>query len=295
MRLYLECIPCYLRQVLEAIDMFTDDRVLKEKILREVLETAAAFDADEIGLMTNAKIHRILKKYAPAGDPYKNEKKRMNLVCMEMTDEITATIEGSKNSFETALRIALGGNIIDFGQGNDFTAQKIKSTIEHALTQKLSEVMISRLKENIAKAKKILYIGDNTGEIVFDRIFIEKFFPTDRTIFVVRGGPAMNDATIEDARMIGMTDIVRVITTGLDMQGAILSHCSEEFLKEYEDADLVISKGMGNYEALSSEDKNIFYLLKVKCPVIEDSFRGRYRLGDILVDDLRHLKTGSSF
>jgi len=290
MRLYLECIPCYLRQVLEAMDMFTDDRDLKEKILREVLEAAATFDAEKIGLMTNAKIHRILKKYAPAGDPYKKEKERMNLICMEMADEIAAMIEGSKNPFETALRIALGGNIIDFGQGNDFKAQKIKSTIEYALTQELDEAMIVRLKENIARAKKILYIGDNTGEIVFDRIFIERFFPVDRTIFVVRGGPAMNDATIEDAQMIGMTGIVRVITTGLDMAGTLLPHCSEEFLKEYEDADLIISKGMGNYEALSSEDKNIFYLLKVKCPVIENSFKGRYKLGDIIVDDLRHLK-----
>ena len=290
MRLYLECIPCYLRQVLEAMDMFTDDRDQKEKILREVLEAAATFDAEEIGLMTNAKIHRILKKYAPAGDPYKKEKERMNLICMEMADEIVAMIEGSKNPFETALRIALGGNIIDSGQGNDFKAQKIKSTIEYALMQELDEDMIVRLKENIARAKKILYIGDNTGEIVFDRIFIERFFPADRTIFVVRGGPAMNDATIEDAQMIGMTGIVRVITTGLDMAGALLPHCSEEFLKEYEDADLIISKGMGNYEALSSEDKNIFYLLKVKCPVIENSFKGRYKLGDIVLDDLKYLK-----
>jgi len=290
MRLYLECIPCYLRQVLEAMEMFTDDRDLKEKILREVLEAAADFNTEEIGLMTNAKIHRILKKYAPAGDPYKKEKERMNLICMEMTDEIAAMIEGSKNPFETALRIAIGGNIIDFGQGNDFKAQKIKSTIEYALMQELDGAMIIRLKENIARAKKILYIGDNTGEIVFDRIFIERFFPTDRTIFVVRGGPVMNDATIEDAQMVGMTGIVRVITTGLDMPGTILPHCSEEFLKEYENADLIISKGMGNYEALSSEDKNIFYLLKVKCPVIEDSFKGRYRLGDIIVDDLRYLK-----
>jgi len=290
MRLYLECIPCYLRQVLEAMDMFTDDRDLKEKILREVLEAAATFDAEKTGLMTNAKIHRILKKYAPAGDPYKKEKERMNLICMEMAGEIVAMIEGSKNPFETALRIALGGNIIDSGQGNDFKAQKIKSTIEYALMQELDEAMIVRLKENIARAKKILYIGDNTGEIVFDRIFIERFFPADRTIFVVRGGPTMNDSTIEDAQMIGMTGIVRVITTGLDMVGALLPHCSEEFLKEYEDADLIISKGMGNYEALSSEDKNIFYLLKVKCPVIENSFKGRYKLGDIVLDDLRYLK-----
>ncbi len=293
MKLYLECIPCYIRQVLEAMDMFTDDGSLKEKILKEVLEALADFDTGDAGLMTNAKIQRILKKYAPAGDPYKKEKERMNLICMEMADETAAMIEESKDPFETALRVALGGNIIDFGQGNDFKAQKIKSTIEHALTQELDGDMIIRLKENIAGAKKILYIGDNTGEIVFDRIFIERFFPAGRTIFAVRGGPVMNDATIEDAQMTGMTGIVRVITTGLDMAGAILPYCSEEFLKEYKDADLIISKGMGNYEALSSEDKNIFYLLKVKCSVIEESLKGKYKLGDIVVDDLTYLKNNN--
>jgi damage-control phosphatase, subfamily I len=290
MKLYLECIPCFIRQALEAINMFTDDQELKEKIMREVLRATSTFDAESIGLMTNAKIQRILKKYAHSGDPYKKEKKKMNLICMDMADEVTNIIEDSERPFETALRIAIGGNIIDFGQGNNIEAGKIRGAIKQALGQELDNSTISRLKEEIGKAKKILYIGDNTGEIVFDRIFIEKFFPVDRTVFAVRGGPVMNDATIEDAQITGMADTVKVISTGIDMAGALLPCCSEEFMKEYKEADVIISKGMGNYEALSNEDKNIFFLMKVKCPVIEDSLKGKYRLGDILVDDLKYLK-----
>jgi damage-control phosphatase, subfamily I len=290
MKLYLECIPCFIRQALEAINMFTDDQDLKEKIMREVLRAMSTFDAESIGLMTNAKIQRILKKYAHSGDPYKKEKKKMNLICMDMADEVTNIIEDSERPFETALRIALGGNIIDFGQGNNIEEEKIRDAIRQALGQKLDDLTVKRLEEEIGNAKKILYIGDNTGEIVFDRIFIEKFFPVGRTVFAVRGGPVMNDATIEDARMTGMTDIVKVISTGVDMAGALLPYCSEEFKKEYKEADVIISKGMGNYEALSDEDKNIFFLMKVKCPVIENSLKGKYRLGDILVDDLKYLK-----
>jgi len=290
MKLYLECIPCFIRQALEAINMFTDDQDLKEKIMREVLRATSTFDAESIGLMTNAKIQRILKKYAHSGDPYRNEKKKMNLICMDMADEVTNIIEDAERPFEAALRIALGGNIIDFGQGNNIEEEKIRDAIRQALGQKLDDLTVKRLEEEIGNAKKILYIGDNTGEIVFDRIFIEKFFPVGRTVFAVRGGPVMNDATIEDAQMTGMTDTVKVISTGIDMAGALLPYCSEEFKKEYKEADVIISKGMGNYEALSDEDKNIFFLMKVKCPVIENSLKGKYRLGDILVDDLKYLK-----
>jgi damage-control phosphatase, subfamily I len=290
MKLYLECIPCFIRQALEAINMFTDDQDLKEKIMREVIKAASTFDADSIGLMTNAKIQRILKKYAHSGDPYKKEKEKMNIICMDMADEVINMIEDSGSPFETALRIAIGGNIIDFGQGNNIKAGKIRDAIKQALGQELDNSTVNRLREEIERAEKILYIGDNTGEIVFDRIFIERFFPPGRTIFAVRGGPVMNDATIEDAKMTGMTDTVRVISTGIDMAGALLPYCSEEFMKEYGEADIIISKGMGNYEALSNEDKNIFYLMKVKCPVVEGSLMGKYRLGDILVDDLKYLK-----
>ena len=116
-----------------------------------------------------------------------------------------------------------------------------------------------------------------------DKIFIEKL-PKEKITYVVRGGPALNDATIEDAKMVGMTSIVKVITTGLDMPAAILPLCSKVFLNYYNKSDLVISKGQGNYEALSEEEKNIFFLLKIKCPVIAKSFKDRYKVGDIVVD-----------
>ena len=283
MKLYLECIPCYIRQAFEAAQMATDDKKLQEEILRASLVAASKFNTDKIGLLTHAKIQKAIKKIAPTDDPYKEAKEKINSMCIDMSDEIRKVIANSKDCFETSLRIALAGNIIDFGQGTNFSRNIIEHTIDASLHQNLDKNKVEILRENINKAEKILYIGDNTGEIVFDKIFIEQL-PRDKITFVVRGGPAMNDSTMEDAKSVGMTDVVKVITTGLDMPAAILPLCSKKFLSEYKKSDLIIAKGQGNYEALSDEEKNIFFLLKIKCPVIAKSFNGKYKVGDIVVD-----------
>ena len=125
------------------------------------------------------------------------------------------------------------------------------------------------LKSSIDRASRILYLADNTGEIVFDRLLLEQM-PRDRITFAVKGGPVLNDATREDAEFTGITDLVRVIDNGTDIPGTVLSACSAEFREEFARADLVISKGQGNYETLDEEDKHIFFLLKVKCRVVSD-------------------------
>jgi uncharacterized protein with ATP-grasp and redox domains len=283
MKLHLECIPCYVRQALDAVRMVTDDKEIQEKVLRESLITASKFDTEDIGLMVQAKIQNIVKKVDTKNDPYKKVKKKFNNICLEMVDEIRSIIESSDDPFESSLRIALAGNIIDFGPKAALNRVIIKEAIEKSLVQRLNKDKVKLLKENISKANKILYLGDNAGEIVFDKIFIEKL-PKEKITYVVRGGPALNDITIEDAKMVTMTDIVKVITTGIDMPSAILPLCSESFLKEYNKSDLIISKGQGNYEALSDEIKNIFFLMKIKCPVIAVSLNRGYEVGDLVVD-----------
>jgi len=141
---------------------------------------------------------------------------------------------------------------------------------------------VKLLQKNIDEAEKILFIGDNAGEIVLDKIFIENL-SREKITYAVRGGPALNDATMEDAEMVGMRDSVKVISTGLDMPAAILPFCSKEFLDEYKKSDLIISKGQGNYEALCDEDKNIFFLLKIKCPVVAETFKEKYEVGDMVI------------
>jgi uncharacterized protein with ATP-grasp and redox domains len=283
MKLYLECIPCYIRQVIDAAKMVTEDEKLIGCILRKALVAASEFNFDGIGLLTQARIQRAIKDLMPDDDPYCNIKKKFNIICLSLEEELKKIIRESVDPFETSLRISLAGNIIDFGPKKILKESDILDSIREAMNQHIDRSKINLLKDNIESSNKILYIGDNSGEIVFDKIFIESL-PKRKITFVVRGGPALNDSTMKDAEMVGMKKIVRVITTGLDMPASILPLCSEEFLKEYEESDLVIAKGMGNYEALSDEDKNIFFLLKVKCPVIVESFNGRHKLGEVVVD-----------
>ncbi|MDD5659803.1 MAG: ARMT1-like domain-containing protein [Actinomycetota bacterium] len=261
MKLHLECVPCYIRQTLDAAKMATDNKILLKHILKESLKAAYEFDTESNGLLTQAKIQKAVKHLIPNGDPYSDIKKKFNLICLGLEERLKKIIKESKDSFETGLRICLAGNIIDFGPKQTLGKKVILCTIKNALHQNLDSNKIKLLKENINKSEKILFIGDNAGEIVFDKIFIEKL-PKRKITYVVRGGPTLNDSTMEDAEMIGMTKIVKVITTGLDMPAAILPLCSKEFLDKYNNSDLVISKGQGNYEALSNENKNIFFCLK---------------------------------
>ena len=282
MKLYLDCIPCYLRQAIEAVRMVTDDKKIHEKVLRESIKAASGFDPDEIGFMVQYEIQKIIKRLAPDADPYKEVKEKFNKICLELADGLKNMIKGSSDPFETGLRIALAGNIIDFGPGAELNKDIIKRNIEEALVQEMQSSSIRQLREEISGAEKILYIGDNAGEIVLDRLFIENL-PTGKITYAVRGGPVLNDATIEDAEMVGMGKVVRVITTGLDMPAAVLRLCSRKFKREFGISDLIIAKGQGNYEALSDEQKNIFFLLKIKCPVIAESIGNGYDIGDIIV------------
>ena len=118
-----------------------------------------------------------------------------------------------------------------------------------------------------ANAQDILYLADNAGEIVFDRLLIEQL-PMQKITVVVKGFPIINDATMEDAVAAGLTEIVSVIDNGSDAPGTILEICSDAFVSRFEQADLIITKGQGNYETLSDIDKNIYFILKAKCPVI---------------------------
>jgi len=286
MKLHLECVPCFIRQILEAAQMVTDDKEILEKILRKSLITASKFDMEANGLLTQAMIKKSIKDIMPAANPYEKVKKEFNIICLELVEVFKKMIEDYGDAFEGYLRMALAGNIIDSGPNARLNKKIIINTIKESLSQNIDPEKIMQLKENIYAAKKILYIGDNAGEIVLDRLFIENL-PTEKITFAVRGGPALNDATREDAEMTGMTDIVNIIDTGLDMPAAILNLCSKEFIKEFEDSDLIISKGQGNYEALSDEVKNIFFLLKIKCPVIVESFDYKYKVGDIVVDCIK--------
>ena len=267
MRTYFDCIPCFLRQALDSVRLITDDEQVHEQVMREVLRLASKMDLRQSPPAMAQKIHRTIKKLTGVQDPYLEVKNRFNKLALEMYPDLRERVINSKEPLETAVRLAIAGNIIDLGVKTGLAESEIEETIVQSLTNPLETEHLEKFKKATNQAKDILYLGDNAGEIVFDRLLIE-LLPTEKITFVVKALPIINDATIEDAQIAGLNDIVNVIDNGSDAPGTILESCSQDFQRRFKEADLIIAKGQGNYETLSDVKKNIFFILRAKCPVI---------------------------
>ncbi|MDC7125219.1 MAG: ARMT1-like domain-containing protein [Spirochaetales bacterium] len=214
-------------------------------------------------------------------DPYYEIKRASNKAAMKHYPMLKNRVSSSSNTFAEALSLAIAGNLIDFGAKENLD---LSEALDEILNQPLflqlengeianSELfMFNEFYNELASAENILYLGDNAGEIVFDRIFIETIlseFPDKKISFVVRGGPALNDVLIEDAIETGLSEIVNVISSGAQTAGTVMNQCSEDFIKKLMNADMVISKGQGNYESLCDEDiSSIWFLFRIKCPMV---------------------------
>ena len=267
MRTYFDCIPCALRQVLDAVRMITDDEAVHETVLRQSLGMWQTMDLRQSPPAMAQKIHRFLRELTGVADPYLAVKRQYNQLALEMYGPLKQTVEGSPDPFETAVRLAIAGNIIDFGVNSTIERSTVEETITQSLADPLDAEAVRRFKGAVARATDILYLGDNAGEIVFDRLLIEQI-PHEKITFVVKGGPILNDALMEDAHVAGLTDLVPVIDNGSDAPGTLLETCSESFRRRFEQADLIIAKGQGNFESLSDSGTKVFFLLRPKCAVL---------------------------
>lgn len=215
-------------------------------------------------------LHHILKSYTGNHDPYRSEKLLSNKLALEMAQGMQEMIDRSDDPFMVALRLAIAGNVIDFAANHSFD---LKRTIEKSLTSGFAIDHSEQLKSAVMNADTILYLGDNAGEIVFDKLFIKAMLHNNVT-YAVRGMPVINDVTVEDAEFTGMKEVAEVISNGYDAPSTIIGKSSDEFRKRFNDADLIIAKGQGNLEGLYDlNDKRIFFLLLVKCDVISDFLR----------------------
>ncbi len=262
----LECIPCFARQALEAARFVTEDANIHERLLRDVLRATAEMDLSQCPPMFAREIHRTLRSMTGVADPYRAVKDRFNRMALDMLPEMAAMVAKAADPFGMAVRLSIAGNVIDLGVNGGITEEEARRCIQGAL-QGPFEGDIDALRQSVGAAQRILYLADNAGEIVFDRLLIEQL-PTDRVTLAVRGGPIINDATMDDARTAGLCELVEVIGNSSDAPGTVLDDCDEAFRRCFAEADIVIAKGQGNFETLSDEPNNIFFLFKVKCPVI---------------------------
>ncbi len=261
-----DCEKCL---VLQAEKMLKKHRV-SEDAAKDIISRFNLFldENRNNGLLTPEAaclLHRLIKEETNTDDLYQKEKEEYNDLMLGLEEDIEQKIGKSADPFQTALRYALAGNIIDFGPPDSFDVFKTLA----AAASKVPAIDHSEiLYEELKRASTVLYLGDNAGEIVLDKLFI-RIIGHPNLWFATRGAHVINDVTTEDAEKVGMTKVARVISNGYDAPSTLVKHCSSEFKKLFDEADIIISKGQGNLEGLiNNSEKKIFFLFMVKCDVI---------------------------
>ncbi len=261
------CFYCFVRAFGKILEKEPISSEKKESFTVDMVKFYLDKRGNLTGPLFSRELHKMLQSYTRNTDPFREEKKHYNDKALGMMPGLERIILESEERFDTALRLAIAGNIIDFAANSKFD---LEATIEKALKSDFAINHSRELKEKLKSARSVLYLGDNAGEIVFDRLFIETLNHPDLT-YAVRGSPVINDATMEDAEYTGLTSVVKVISNGYDAPSTIPEKSSGEFRKYFNEADLIISKGQGNLEGLLPlNDPRIFFLLMVKCNVMAE-------------------------
>lgn len=281
--LHTRCKACFERSYKHLFEKFAVNSELQIAFytyFEEVFRTSKTLSAPEIQTKLNAEFIKLIG----TNDPFEQEKKESNQMALELYKEWKTKVFQSENPFELALRLSVAGNIMDYGVANQFDVHK---TIDNVLHASFAINHIKHLYNEISKANKILYLGDNTGEIVFDKLFLE-VINHPRVIFAVKDAAILNDATLEDAMYVGIDKITHVISNGDTAPSTLLNRVSQEFLNHYQTADVIISKGQGNLEGLIGEqDDRIYFLLMAKCDVIADVLK--VNKGSFIVYNQKHI------
>jgi damage-control phosphatase, subfamily I len=268
MKTSLDCIPCLLRQTLDAARLVSPKPSIHEHILRDALRWAGEMSLSQSPPAMAQRIHRRLREMTGVTDPYRETKDWQNRIVMELIPALWAEVEAANDSLLMAARLAIAGNVIDVGSNGNLTEAGVRQALKQALVEPFFGEEL-RFREAVAQAKSILYIADNAGEIVIDRLLVDQLLPREIT-FVVRGSPILNDVTMIDAITVGLDQVVTVIDNGSDAPGTILTDCNKALRDRFSTVDLIIAKGQGNFETLSNESGNIFFLFNVKCMVIAE-------------------------
>jgi uncharacterized protein with ATP-grasp and redox domains len=272
------CFFCFARAFEKMLEEATISREEKNSFTHRMASLYSKCATNFSAPVFSRELHQILMLYTNNPDPYKEVKKNSNDLVLSMYPAFKEKLLNAEDPFETALRLAIAGNIIDFALGNNFD---LNATIEKVLTTNFAIDNSVELKAALTQAKAVLYLGDNAGEIVFDKLFIETIMHPNLT-YAVRGSAIINDATLADAHYVGIEKVADVISNGYDAPSTIVDKCSEEFQQLFENADVIISKGQGNLEGLlQNTDKEIFFLLMVKCDVIAEVLN--VKKGDFVV------------
>ncbi len=265
MKTYLECIPCLVRQAAEASRVATRDIEKQRRTMRKVLIKLSKVSFDVPPAKNTYIVHEMVKRITKNNDPYRKVKERDNRKALKLYPSLKEEVSKSRDKLLTATRLAIAGNVIDYGPSSRFD-------VEDALvsSQRLAIDDFSILRKKLDKARTVAYLSDNAGEIVFDKLLLE-VLEKDITFFV-KAKPILNDATMKDAKMVGIDKLATV---------KAMNEPDQRVIRLLKESDVVISKGQGNYEYFSDLNIPIFFLLKAKCPVIAEHINAK--VGDMIL------------
>jgi uncharacterized protein with ATP-grasp and redox domains len=272
MKTYLDCLPCLMSQALRAARAATDD----EEIQRQVVNAVAGLIPElSLGLKPPEiaqRGYRLIGQITGNNDPFYQAKVDANHTALALWPQLKQLVEQSADGLLMACRLAILANSIDFGP--NFNHRGIEAIIDEATTCSIPLTVndYDRFLSSLNNSRTLLYLGDNAGEIVFDRLLIEEIHRVKEleTYFVAREKPVINDVTVDDAMAVGMDNVAKVISNGSDAPATILSQCTTEIQRLFRSADIIIAKGQGNYESLEGELGNIFFMLRAKCPLVAE-------------------------
>ena len=270
MKISYECGPCFLRQAREAMDLSTDDENLKMEIMEDIFKFLSNnFKIDTNSNGTGSAMHKMIIEKTGCRDPYYKEKIMGNEIALKYLPEVKKILE-EDDSLENYVKIAIIGNILDFGA---FTLDDdIESVIKDSLKKDLAVKDIEEFEKSLKSNDNVLYLVDNTGEIVFDKLLLSKIKEYDLDITIaVKSVPILNDACMKEALDAGLDEFGQIVEIGCGTVGYVDSEISDEFREIFNRHDFIISKGMGNYEGLTEidlSDKDVYFLLCAKCNTI---------------------------
>ncbi|MCP3888952.1 MAG: DUF89 family protein [Desulfobulbaceae bacterium] len=268
MKTNVDCLPCFLRQSLQVARLCGCSAEKQLQIVKEIAGMLPGIDNDNDPPANVDAIYRKIAELTGVDDPYNAKKKESNEQAKALLPELQNELKGVDDELSAVIRFVIAGNIIDYGAFETFD---IHRSLEKSREAPLAVDHCSSLIKAISELKPkstILYLTDNSGEIVYDSLLLSYLHRHGCTITIaVKDGPIINDALVEDALFAGLDRFGTIITNGTRCPGTVIDRCSDEFLHEFKTADLIISKGQGNFESLSEVDREIYFLLTIKCQV----------------------------
>ncbi len=281
MKMTPECVTCIFSQALRVCETLHVDEKTTKKVLDAVGCMIPEWSFEETPPQVASRVYPLIAKILHTDDIYGDFKREATEHARAFLPYIESMIDKSVDMFHASLKAAVAGNVIDLAATERFD---LEEEVAKVFETPFAIDDSARLREHLAQARNVLVIGDNAGEHLFDKVMMRRFntiFPHVRFGYVVRGVPIINDVTVKEASEAGIDEVAEIIDSGVTTPGLDLSQVNETMRKHYEEADLIISKGMGNYESLNDKStRPTFYLLKVKCHVVASSL-GR-AVGDII-------------